>query len=524
VVSTSLPKLAKGTYVVTWRVISSDSHPVEGAYTFQVGATATLSDKNAKGVAASLLASSGGSRTVGVVYGIDRGLLYAGLALLIGGAAFLAAVWRRGRDDRRARWLVWGGWITVAATTLLGIALEGVYAAGLPLDDLFDTTVFRDVLDTRFGRVALVRLALLVLAVPLLRVLLHRRPAAEHPLRWWWTASALVVGAGISLTPGIAGHAGTGIQTGLAIPADLVHVAGMASWLGGLVMLCVAVLPRRDVDELRRVLPRYSALALGAIVALIVSGAYQAWRQVGSIDALKSTDYGKLLIAKLVAFAALVVAAAFSREVVNRRFRDLSYYDEEPVRAEDAVLVGAAGPGAGALGGPGDGARGGGDGDGELDDWDDEDEAREDQEELSRLRRSVWVEVIVAAVIIGITAVLVNAAPARSQSTEPVSLTLKSRQVWVYVDVAPGAAGPNDMHFTGLPTGGGPATISDMTVQLTRPGEDLPPFTVPLQKLGAGHYYSPLYNIPYSGKWQMTIRVQLGQTDEAVLTSPFTMR
>jgi copper transport protein len=526
VVSTSLPKLAKGTYVVTWRVISADSHPVEGAYTFQVGSTATLSDKNAKGVAASLLASSGGSRTVGVVYGIDRGLLYAGLALLIGGAVFLAAVWQRGRDVRRARWLVWGGWITVAVTTLLGIALEGVYAAGLPIDDLFDTTLFRDVLDTRYGKVALVRLALLVLAVPLLRVLLHRRPAAEHPLRWWWTTSAVVVGAGISVTPGIGGHAGTGIQTGLAIPADLVHVAAMACWLGGLAMLCIAVLPRRAVEELRVVLPRYSNLALGAVVALVVTGGYQAWRQVGSFGALKSTDYGQLLIAKLVAFAALIVAAAFSREVVNRRFRDLSYYDEEPVPTEDPVLVGAAGPGVHLGGGDGgDLDAGGGLGDGGgLDDWDDEDEAREDQEELSRLRRSVWVEVIVAAVIIGITAMLVNAAPARSQSTEPVSLTLKSKQVWVYVDVAPGAAGPNDMHFTGLPTGGGPATISDMTVQLTRPGEDLPPFTVPLQKLGAGHYYSPLYNIPYSGKWQMTIRVQLGQTDEAVLTSPFTMR
>jgi copper transport protein len=136
----------------------------------------------------------------------------------------------------------------------------------------------------------------------------------------------------------------------------------------------------------------------------------------------------------------------------------------------------------------------------------------------------VWAEVLIAAVILGITAMLVNAAPARSQSTEPVSLTLTSAKVWVYVDVAPGVAGPNDMHFTALPTGGGPATITDMSVQLTRPGEDLPPFTVPLQKLGAGHYYAPLYDIPYPGKWQMTIRVQLGQTDEAVLTSPFTVR
>ncbi len=530
VVTASLPKLDNGTYVVTWRVTSADSHPIDGAYTFQVGAKATLSDKNAKGVAASLLATTGGSRTVGVVYGIDRAVLFAGIALLIGGAVFLAVVWGRGRDDRRAKWLVWSGWIAVTVTTVLGIALEGVYAAGLPLDDVFDTGTFRDVLDTRYGKVALVRLALLVLAIPLLRLLLlHRRPAAEHPLRWWWMVSALVVGAGIAVTPGIGGHASSGIQSGLAIPADLVHVAGMACWLGGLVVLCVAVLPRRDVAELREVLPRYSALALGAIVALVVSGGYQAWRQVGSIDALKSTDYGRLLIAKLVAFAALIVAAAFSREIVNRRFR--SYPDDDEfVPADDYVLVGAgaAGPsgatpsgGSGGSGGVGGSAGPGGyAGDGGPD-WDDD---TEDQEEMTRLRRSVWVEVVIAAVILGITAMLVNAAPARSQSVEPVSLTLKSSQVWVYVDIAPGAAGPNDMHFTALPTGGGPATVADMTVQLTRPGEDLPPFTVPLQKLGAGHYYAPLYDIPYSGKWQMTIRVQLGETDEAVLTSPFTLR
>jgi copper transport protein len=342
-------------------------------------------------------------------------------------------------------------------------------------------------------------------------------------LRWWWKLSALVIGAGIAVTPGIAGHASSGIQTGLAIPADLVHVAGMACWLGGLVMLCVAVLPRRDVDELRTLLPRYSALALGAIVALVVSGAYQAWRQVGSIDELKTTDYGRLLIAKLVAFAALIVAAAISREVVNRRFRALPPDDEEFVPADAPVLVGAGGPAGGAGAGPSSGVGYGGSADqyDEYDDWDDE---AEDQEEMTRLRRSVWVEVAIAVVILVITAMLVNAAPARAQSSGPVSLTLKSKQVWVYADIAPGVAGPNDMHFTALPTGGGPATITDMTVQLTRPGEDLPPFTVPLQKLSAGHYYAPLYDIPYSGKWQMTVRVQLGQSNEAVLTSPFSVR
>ena len=516
-VSVSVPKLDDGTYVVTWRVTSADSHPIDGAYTFQVGPKATLSDRNAKGVAASLLAATGGSKTVGVVYGIDRALLFAGLALLIGGVVFLVVVWPRGRDDRRAAWIVWSGWTTVVVTTVLGFALEGVYAAGLPLGDVFDATVLRDMVDTRYGKVALVRLAILAVAWPLVRHLLRWKPAAEHPLGWGWKVSALVVGTGLAVTPGIAGHASSGIQTGLAIPADLVHVAAMACWFGGLVMLCVAVLPRRDVEELRVVLPRYSALALGAIVALVLSGVYQAWRQVGSVDELKSTDYGKLLIVKLVAFAALIIAAAFSREVVNRRFRGLGV-DDIDVPAGDAVLVGAGRVATAA--GSGGGASFDDDHDDEDDDWDEP----TDEEELGRLRRSVWVEVAIAAVILAITALLVNAAPARSASTAPVSLTLKSRQVWVYVDVAPGVAGPNDMHFTAFPTGGGPATITGMTVQLTRPGEDLPPFTVPLQKLGAGHYYAPLYDIPYPGKWQMTVRVELGSTDEAVLTSPFVLR
>jgi copper transport protein len=360
----------------------------------------------------------------------------------------------------------------------------------------------------------------------LVRTLVNRRPSAEHPLRAWWLVAAGLIGTGLAVTPGISGHAGTGIQTGLAIPADLVHVAGMACWLGGLVVLFVAVLPRRDVDELRVVLPRYSALALGAIVALVVSGGYQAWRQVGSLDALKTTDYGRLLIAKLLVFAALIVAAAFSREIVNRRFREYRYDDgdeEDAVREPVPVTVGGGEAGSVSVGRGSVPERQTGrfDGDGYDEPWDDH---TTDEEEVRRLRRSVGVELAIAIVILAITALLVNAAPARSSTAEPIALTLKSSQVWVYTDVVPGSAGPNDMHFTALPTGGGPATVEAMQVQLTRPGQDLPPFDVPLQKLGVGHYYAPLFDIPYSGKWQMTIRVQLSATDEAVLVGTFNVR
>ena len=200
-------------------------------------------------------------------------------------------------------------------------------------------------LDTRYGHVALVRLALLVLAIPLLRVPAAPAPAAEHPLRWWWIA----LGAGgRRRARGHARHRRPRVHRHpdrARDPGRPVHVAGMACWLGGLVVLCFAVAAPRNVRRAARGARRATPRSRWARSSRSSSrGAFQAWRQVGSIDALKSTDYGRLLIAKLVVFAALIVAAAFSREVVNRRFRALLPDDDEFVTADDPVLVGARRP------------------------------------------------------------------------------------------------------------------------------------------------------------------------------------
>jgi copper transport protein len=512
-VRVSLPKLSNGTYVVTWRVISADSHPVEGAFTFGVGAK---SSGQAKGsLEASLLSAQSGSKTVGVVYGVVRGVVFAALALLIGGVVFVSCLWPAGRRNRRARLMVWGGWIALVVSTVLAIVLEGLYASGLPMSKFFDTQVFSDVVGTRFGHVSLLRLALLALALPLLRMLFARDAPAKPLPKWWWVGAG-AVGVALSFTPGLDGHASTGRWVPLAVPADAVHVAAMCCWLGGLALLCFAVLPRRNVEELEEVLPRYSALALGAIIALILTGAFQAYRQVGSIEALKSTTYGQLLIAKLVAFAALIVAAAFSREVVNRRFR--TYTDEQ----DDADLVPAGV--SSVVPGPAFPSGGGGVGTIVRDDIDDDGDDFDDESEIRRLRRSVFVEVVIAVVILSITVLLVNAAPARTVATAPVSLTLKSPKLWVDVTIAPGIAGGNDVHVTALPLGGGFTNVENMQVQLVKSGAKLPPFNVPIQLLGPGHGYAPLFDIPYPGKWQIVVRAQTSATDESVLTGTFTLR
>jgi copper transport protein len=514
-VQADLPNLDDDSYVVTWRVISADAHPVRGAFTFQVGKGAAAG--NLQSLTERLLANQGGDNTVGFLYAVARFGVFASLALLVGAAAFLILVWPAGRESKRAARLVWAGWIGAVVATVVGIALDGAYAAALPLGDALKPSVISDVLDTRFGRVWLLRLVLLVLAVPLLRLLVSRRPVVEYPLPRWWRPAAVVVGVGLLLTPGLSGHAGTGDLVPLALIADVAHVGGVSLWLGGLVVLLAVVLRRKHLDELRTVVPAYSRLALGAISVIVVSGAFQAWRQLGSLSNLRDTDYGKLLAAKLLAFGVLIITAAFSREIVNRRFR--SPRPTPTPAPPPRVPVTAGGPPLPPDDGGDEGGRDGVDDDG--------DEAEEDAWEMRNLRRHVGLEAVIAVVILSIAALLVNAAPAVSANESGVSgVTLRSDQLKVEVTATPGSPGRNEMHFTAFSPEGAPLAIQqsgglnevgEFQASASLPSRGIAPIVIAVRRAGPGHWIGSAVNLPIRGDWNLTIRVLLTETDQAAL-------
>src|SRR5262249_31109783 len=105
-VQATVPHLDNGAYVVTWQVISADSHPVHAAFPFAVGGASG----NVDALAASLEAKQAGNKTVGVLFGIARAASYAGIALLLGGVVFAGAIRPHGRRRSRADALVWIGW------------------------------------------------------------------------------------------------------------------------------------------------------------------------------------------------------------------------------------------------------------------------------------------------------------------------------------------------------------------------------------------------------------------------------
>jgi copper transport protein len=499
-------KLPDGAYIVTWRGISEDTHSISGTWTFRVG-DAPVAGGDVDALASRLLADQQADRVVAVGWGIARGTVFASLALLVGGVVFAALVWPRARDSRRTRRLVMAGWVALLASTVLGVLFFGAYSQGGSLRDIVDLDVLRDTLDTRFGTVWLARVILLVGALVLVRVMFARRPAVEYPLPGWWYAGAAVVGGALVCTPGLAGHASTGDHRALALAVDAVHVAAMAVWLGGLAVLAAVVMPRRDVDELRVVVPRFSRVALACVVALVATGVVHSWRLVGGLDALRDSEFGRVLVVKLVVFALLLVAATLSRELVGRLV-PIPAREEYARTGPDRVKVPVVRGGAvdeGAPAGP----------------------DRRTARELTALRRSVWAEVALGAAVLAVTALLVNAAPPADSATTSVGaqgVTLRDPAVVVDITATPGEAGLNDLHVYTFTPGGAPLDVDAVELTLAQPQKAIAPLDAPLRELAPNHFFSPGLDIPLTGPWKVVVTARLGPVDRVDLTGTLAIR
>ncbi|MFG2680709.1 copper resistance CopC/CopD family protein [Streptomyces sp. NPDC048392] len=302
--------LPDGTYTVTYQVVSADSHPVAGAYAFSVGAPSATS------VSVSGRAAGGG--LIGGLYGVGRYVSYAGFAVLVGGAAFVLACWPRGSGVRVVQRFVVSGWLALTAATLLLLLLRGSYTGSGKAADVFDLSLLGEVLQTKAGAALVSRLLLLAAAALFIAVLFgaydKREDEEKRDLTFGLAVGGSVVAVGLAATWAMSEHASVGLQAGLAMPVDVVHLIAVATWLGGLTALLVALYRGpADTPVPALAVHRFSRIAFGSVIALVATGTYQSWRQLGSWTAFTGTRYGQLLLVKIGLVAVLVGVAYFSR-------------------------------------------------------------------------------------------------------------------------------------------------------------------------------------------------------------------
>lgn len=191
---------------------------------------------------------------------------------------------------------------------------------------------------THAGRVLLLRLGFLVLAVPVVAYLTLAPERAVRSHRFM--VGAVVSGVGALASHGMLSHAFT--RGLLASAVGVVHVGAVAVWLGGLTTLAVVVLPRRRSEELSVLVPRWSRLAFASMATAVGAGPVLLILISPRWTALPVSPYGRFLLLKLVGVAALVVVANRARTFARRRL-PLPLLAEEQVAAPVLVGVGTAG-------------------------------------------------------------------------------------------------------------------------------------------------------------------------------------
>lgn len=519
--------LPDGTYTVAWQAVSADSHPVSGAFTFSIGApsstTVDLPDQEA------------GGGLVGWLYDVARYASYAGFVLLVGGAAFVLGCWRRGAGERPVQRLVVRGWVTITAATLAMLLLRHPYTSTGQLGDAFDLDGLKAVLETKTGAALVSRLLLLGAAALFVAVLFGayaRRddPKEKKDLTFGLSLGGAVVAAGIAGTWALSEHASTGIQPGVAMPVDVLHLLAVAAWLGGLAALLVALhkVPSIEGSAVRN----FSRVAFGSVVVLAATGLYQSWRQVGSWSALTGTSYGQLLLVKVGLVVLMVGVAWFSRRWTGRIGEHAAPEAEEETGE-----------------GTGSGAQAEGDADPERAAQLARQRAaltavrtkkiRDADPERSGLRRSVLMEAAVAVVLLAVTTVLTSTEPGRTEEEaaaatsagqvpaavpdRPVNVSLpfdtggEDGKGTVRLTLDPGRTGANQLHVWVDRANGKPFDVPEVQVALTLEDKEIGPLPVAPDRIATGHWTAKGVQLPMPGEWKISVTVRTSDIDQTTI-------
>jgi copper transport protein len=325
---TPLKHVPEGWYLVFWRVISADGHPVRGAFTFAVGPN--------PGPPPQFRVPSLSETATTTQLLIGRWAMFLSLLAALGLFVLRSLIARpvvRAVPGCSVRAL------NIAFFVAVGVALVAIpvyvllATAQFTLRSVWDLGAIVPVArDSDFGRDFLdLEVVLALFAVAAGIALWLDRPDREQRsvVELIALPSALAAAIGALFLPALAGHAGQKAPRGLSLPLDVGHLGAVAIWLGGLIGLVVfwlSVGARGRSAALAFVVPRFSIVAFCSVLLLIGTGTGQALEELPTLATLWSTSYGQALLWKigLLSAALLLAAVNLARTKPRLQARDAS--------------------------------------------------------------------------------------------------------------------------------------------------------------------------------------------------------
>lgn len=416
--------LSAGTHVLSWRVVSEDGHPVSGSVMFAIGAPS-----------AAPAAAAQGEPVVGALLWLGRLGLYLGLAFGIGGVAFAIWIAPLPASARRpmATFLLTG-----LAALPIALAAQGLDALDRPFADLLQPAAWQAALASSFGLTALIAAIALLAGLAALRL----RGAAGPAL------AAALIGAGAALAA--SGHASTAAPQWLMRPAVFLHALGLCAWAGALLPLALALREPAGTEALRR----FSRRIPFPLLAILASGAVLAVVQVERPGALLTTDYGRVLVAKLALVAVLLGLAGFNRYRLT-------------ARAGQMPVAGL-------------------------------------------LRRVIAVEIVVVLAVLGTAALWRFTPPPRAlalAATQPAAIHIHTEKAMADLSVTPGHAGPATIAVSLLDGEFGPLAAKELRLSLANPAAGIEPIERAAVRQPDESWQVSGMTLPAAGRWTVEIEI-----------------
>lgn len=482
----ALPVLQPGFYAVAWTTVSAvDGHRLQGEVPFTV---LNADGSIPAGVAPRPRAT--GSAGVNPFDALLRWLLLLGLIAATGAfavgllvvrpalgglAGSRAAVAGTSAERLAARWAPWAA-AAIALATAVTLGREVAQAGGFAR--------LSAVLSSRTGSAAIARV---VIAAGLVGVAVALRRGAARGHAMWLLGAGLLVGLLGLLTMSLTSHAAARAGAGWGVPADFLHLASVALWLGALLYL-PALLRLRGVareDRAARLrldallLQRFSALAVISVGALVLTGLFSASIETGSLHNLGDTAYGQTLIVKSAAVALTFAAGLLNALVLAPRLARAAEQGEERPAAHAAVVV----------------------------------------------RRSVLAEAMLGVGVVAVTAVLVLLVPARDAAAQrragqqPAAIdsvyrnSAPATDLQVALVVSPNRPGLND--FRVALTGPAVDQVTRVELRFQPPDQSQGLSVIDLQPAGTGVYAAQATNLLAAGDWGVTVNIRRTGHDDA---------
>ena len=307
-----LRTISEGWYLVYWRAISVDGHPVRGAFTFAVGPNPGPAPQF---VIPSISETAATPRLL-----VARWIVFLSAMVAIGLAALRLAVVRPvarlvGGASLRSVTVAFG---VSSAIALISIPIYLLVAtADFALRSVFAVDALVPLVRvSAFGRGYFdfwIVFALFVTAASLAIRIDRPEREARSLAELLAGIGAVLAAAATLLIPGAAGHAAQTAPRGWSLAFDWLHLAAGSIWIGGLAGLLVLW---RSLDADRRAagllvaVPRFSSVAFVSVFTLVVSGTLASFLHIPTLASLWQTSYGQALLVKIGLLTAAVVLAA----------------------------------------------------------------------------------------------------------------------------------------------------------------------------------------------------------------------